>query len=52
MVVAGRRASASISDIDEFIRKAGIQIIPFTAAVAGTAVQSFIKYGKDATLPD
>ncbi len=46
MVVAGRRMSGAIEDVDGFIRRAGIEIVPFTAAASRIAVQAFVKYGK------
>ncbi len=46
MVIAGRRMSGAIEDIDGFMHKAGIEIVPFTAAASKIAVQAFIKYGK------
>ncbi|MGH6907744.1 MAG: type II toxin-antitoxin system VapC family toxin, partial [Aestuariivirga sp.] len=46
MVIAGPRDASAVQPIDGFIREAGIQLIPFTAAAAMIAVQAFIKYGK------
>ncbi|MGH6907202.1 MAG: type II toxin-antitoxin system VapC family toxin, partial [Aestuariivirga sp.] len=40
------RDASAVQPIDGFIREAGIQLIPFTAAAAMIAVQAFIKYGK------
>ncbi len=46
MVYCGRRPASSVSEIDAFIRKGRLDVIPFPPAASSLAVEAFFKYGK------
>jgi ribonuclease VapC len=46
IVIIGRKGTAASAGLDSFLFRSGIEIISFTAAVAGVAVDAFIRYGK------
>jgi len=46
MVLAGRREDEILDRLDQFLRTASIETVPFTADHAAVARQTFLRYGK------
>lgn len=46
MVMIGRKATQGPSLVDDFLRAAEIEVIPFSADHAAVARQAFLRYGK------
>jgi ribonuclease VapC len=46
MVLAGRREDEVLDRLDQFLRTASIETVPFTADHAAVARQTFLRYGK------
>lgn len=46
MVMIGKKAEQGPSLVDEFLRTAEIEPVPFTADHAAVARQAFLRYGK------
>ena len=46
MVIIGRKGEAASAGIEQFLSRAGIEVLPFSPAAARVAVEAFIRYGK------
>jgi ribonuclease VapC len=46
MVLAGRQEDEVLDRLDQFLRTASIETVPFTADHAAVARQTFLRYGK------
>jgi ribonuclease VapC len=46
MVLASRREDEVLDRLDQFLRTASIETVPFTADHAAVARQTFLRYGK------